>query len=290
MDQPFSVTPPSPLIGIGFRIPIARWTLTNLHEFDVLEVIVDHYINGGELARRIIRNLVGRIPLVLHGVGLSIGTDVPLDDRYVDAVVQAIQDLETPSYSEHLAWTKVPGVDLANLLPIPKTFATAEMLIRKIERLQTHLPVPFVMENISYVFDFPDAEMSDIEFFNLLFRETGVGMLLDVENLFVNSRNHDFDPQLFLDELPEGVVRGIHVAGGPVVHRPYLDAPFHADSHSQQAPEEALDLLAYALGKQSPETIILERDSGYDQGNELIADVARIRERVTESGSTRNPR
>ena len=76
-------------------------------------------------------------------------------------------------------------------------------------------------------------------------------------------------------------------AGGP----PALPRrPFHADSHSQQAPEEALDLLAHALGKQSPETIILERDSGYDQGDELIADVARIRERVTESGSTRNPR
>ena len=114
------------MVGIGFRVPIVKWTLANLQMFDVLEVTVDHYIKGGERARRAIRNLVGRIPLVLHGVGLSIGTDVPLEDDYVDAVARAIDDLEPLSYSEHLAWTKVPGIDIANLLPV-----------RRHERLQT---------------------------------------------------------------------------------------------------------------------------------------------------------
>ena len=89
------------------------------------------------------------------------------------------------------------------------------MLIPKIERLQSRLPVPFSLENISYVFDFPDGEMSDGEFFNLLFRETGVGMLLDVENLFVNSHNHGIDPQGFLDELPESVVTGVRRKRSP---------------------------------------------------------------------------
>lgn len=211
----------SPSVGLGFRIPIARWTLANLDQFDVLEVTVDHYIRGGESARKAIRNLVGRIPLVLHDVGLSLGTDVSLDEEYLDNVAGAIEDLKTPSYSEHLAWTKVPGLDLANLLPVPKTRAVADMLIPKIEKVQAHLPVPFSLENISYVFDFPDAEMSDAEFFNLLLRETGVGMLLDVENLFVNSRNHGIDPWRFLDELPEGVVTEVHAARGPLVRRSY---------------------------------------------------------------------
>ena len=271
----------SPLIGIGFRIPIARWTLANLHRFDVLEVTVDHYIRGGEYARKAIRNLVDRIPLVLHGVGLSIGTDVPLDEEYLDSVCEAIEDLKVPSYSEHLAWTKVPGIDLANLLPVPKTRAVADMLIPKIEKVQARLPVPFSLENISYVFDFPDAEMSDAEFFNLLFRETGVGMLLDVENLFVNAHNHGIDPRAFLDELPESVVTGVHAAGGPLVRRPYLDEPFYADNHSRQVPEQALDLLGYALCRQHPQTIILERDNDYEKGDEILADVARLREQAT---------
>ena len=277
----------SPMIGIGFRVPISRWTLTNLHRFNVLEVTVDHYIRGADYTRRAIGNLVDRIPLVLHGVGLSIGTDVPLDDEYLDAVCEAIEDLKIPSYSEHLAWTKVPGIDLANLLPVPKTRAVADMLIPKIRQVQARLPVPFSLENISYLFDFPDAEMSDAEFFNLLFRETGVGMLLDVENLFVNSHNHGIDPRAFLNELPEGVVTGVHAAGGPLVRRPYLDEPFYADNHSRQVPEQALELLGYALQRQHPQTIILERDNDYEKGDELLADVARLREQAARAAAMR---
>ena len=269
------------MVGIGFRAPIARWTMVHLHRFDVLEVTVDHYIRGGERVRRAIRNLVGRVPLVLHGVGLSIGTDVPLDDDYVDDVIGAIDDLEPLSYSEHLAWTKVPGIDIANLLPVPRTRAAADMLIPKIEILQKRLPIPFSLENISYVFDFPNPEMDDAAFFNLLFRETGVGLLLDVENLHVNSRNHGVDAQEFLDALPEGVVTGVHAAGGPEVDRPYLDVPALADNHSHPVPEEALDLLTCALRRQRPETVILERDNGLENGEEILSDVIRIRERIS---------
>lgn len=280
-------TSTSPLIGIGFRVPIVRWTLANLDRFDVLEVTVDHYVKGGEYARKAIRGLVDRIPLVLHGVGLSIGTDAPLDQEYLDGVVEAIEDLKTPSYSEHLAWTKAPGIDLANLLPVPRNRAAADMLVPKIRQVQARLPVPFSIENISYVFDFPDGEMSDAEFFNLLFRETGVGMLLDVENLYVNSRNHGFDPRSFLDELPEGVVTDVHAAGGPLVHRPYLDAPFHADDHSHPVPQETLGLLEHALLRQRPRTVILERDNGYEQGEELLTDVARLREQAARAAALR---
>ena len=269
------------LVGIGFRAPIARWTLAYLHRFDVLEITVDHYIRGGERVRGAIRNLVGRVPLVLHGVGLSIGTDVPLDDGYVDDVVGAIDDLEPLSYSEHLAWTKVPGIDIANLLPVPRTRAAADMLIPKIEHLQKRLPVPFALENISYVFDFPDQEMDDAAFFNLLFRETGVGLLLDVENLHVNSRNHGVDAHGFLGALPEGVVTGVHAAGGPEVDRPYLDAPALADNHSHPVPEEALNLLTSALRRQRPETVILERDNDLENGDEILSDLTRIRERIS---------
>ena len=284
-----SLSSASPLIGIGFRVPIARWTLANLHRFDILEITVDHYIKGGEYARKAILNLVDRIPLVLHGVGLSIGTDAPLDEGYLDEVAEAVEDLKTPSYSEHLAWTKVPGIDIANLLPVPKTRAAADMLIPKIRQVQARLPVPFSIENISYVFDFPDAEMSDAEFFNLLFRETGAGMLLDVENLFVNSQNHGIDPHAFLEALPEAVVTDVHAAGGPVIRRPYLDEPFHADNHSSQVPEQALDLLGHALRRQRPRTVILERDNDIDRGEELLADVARIRRQAAHAAVGERP-
>ena len=271
------------MVGAGFRIAIADWIYGHLDHFDVLEVTVDHYMRGGQRARRAIRGLKDRIPIVLHGVGLSLGTDAPLDDAYVEDVRRAINDLEPLSYSEHLAWTKVPGIDLANLLPVPKTRAAAEMLLPKIERLRKLLPVPFALENISYVFDFPEAEMDDASFFNLLHRETGVELLLDVENLYVNERNHGADARGFLDALPEGVVRGVHAAGGPEVDRPYLAGPALADNHSHAVPEEALDLLEYALLRQRPETVILERDSRLEHGDEILADVERIRECVVRA-------
>ena len=271
------------MVGAGFRIAIADWIYGHLDHFDVLEVTVDHYMRGGQRARRAIRGLKDSIPIVLHGVGLSLGTDAPLDDAYVEDVRRAINDLEPLSYSEHLAWTKVPGIDLANLLPVPKTRAAAEMLLPKIERLRKLLPVPFALENISYVFDFPEAEMDDASFFNLLHRETGVELLLDVENLYVNERNHGADARGFLDALPEGVVRGVHAAGGPEVDRPYLAGPALADNHSHAVPEEALDLLEYALLRQRPETVILERDSRLEHGDEILADVERIRECVVRA-------
>src|SRR5271166_3096119 len=135
-------------LGIGYRCAIAQWTRANLHRFDVLEVTVDHYIHGGAAQREQILDLVGRIPLTAHGVGLSIGTDVPLDLAYLDEVAAIVDRLKAPAYSEHLAFTRVPGRDLANLLPLPRTEAVAASIIDKVRTVQSRIPVPFLLENI----------------------------------------------------------------------------------------------------------------------------------------------
>jgi uncharacterized protein (UPF0276 family) len=266
-----------PAVGIGFRLQIAPWIRDNLSKFDVLEITVDHYMHGGDEARAVIEDLVSHIPLVAHGVGLSIGTDVPVDEVYLEQVARTIEDLKMPSFSEHLAWTKAPGIDLANLLPLPKNNRVAESIIEKIRFVQSYLSVPFSLENISYVFDYPDSVLTDAEFFNLIIRETGVGMLLDVENLYVNSVNHKFDPNEFLDALPPGIVSGVHVAGGPVVSRSYLDRPVWVDSHSDLIPDRVLTLLDRVLDGHRPETIVLERDNDVEDVDEISNDVERIR-------------
>src|SRR6202008_3726146 len=113
--------------------------------------------------------------------------------------------------------------------------------------VQARIPVPFLLENISYVFEWPDSKMSDAEFLNLICRETSVGLLLDIENLFLNAANHRFDAQAFLDDLSPGLVREIHMAGGTTVHDARLPGPFLADSHSHPIPPETLDLLDRVL-------------------------------------------
>jgi hypothetical protein len=172
--NPISIGNAKAAVGLGFRFEIASWTKDHLDQFDVPEITVDHYIYGSHEAKAVLRDLVGRVPLVAHGVGLSIGTDLLLDEAYLEKVAQTLVDLKMPSYSEHLAWTKALEVDLANLLPVPRTHQVANSLIEKIRFVQSYISVPFSLENISYVFDFSDSYLSDAEFFNLIFMETAI--------------------------------------------------------------------------------------------------------------------
>jgi len=270
----------SPSIGLGYRPPIANWTRENLDQFDVLEITVDHCIAGGKVVQSAIFNLVGQIPLLAHGIGLSIGTDVPLDVGYLDQVAAVVERLQAPAYSEHLAFTRVPGRSLGNLLPVPKTEAIAEQIIAKVRTVQSRIPVPFMLENITYLFEWPDSDMSDADFINLICRETGAGLLLDIENLYLNSRNHGFDPYEFLDALPDGLVQEIHVAGGITVREDYLEHPFFADTHSHPVPDAVLELLDRVLERHTPRAVVLERDDRLHAVDEILDDLARIRSRI----------
>jgi hypothetical protein len=275
-----------PSIGIGYRWSIDEWTRDNLAQFDVLEVTVDHGIYGGARQRVAIEGLVGRVKLTAHGVGLSIGTDMPLDLAYLDRVAEIVDRLQAPAYSEHLAFTRVPGRDLANLLPLPRTTAVAKTIIAKVRTVQSRVPVPFLLENIANVFEWPDSTLTEAEFLGLICRETGAGILLDVENLRVNAHNHGIDARAFLDALPAGSVKEMHVAGGITWQgRGGRDRPFLADSHSHPASAGALDLLEHALLRQTPAAIVLERDDRLDAVEEILADVARIRARLTSPGT-----
>jgi uncharacterized protein (UPF0276 family) len=271
-----------PAIGIGFRSAIADWTRANLDCFDVLEITVDHCILGGTALRSEIFDLVGRIPLSAHGIGLSIGTDGPLDMAYLDQVAEVVERLKAPAFSEHLAFTRASGRELANLLPVPKTEQVAESIVQKVRTVQRVISVPFLLENISYMFEWPDSQLTDAEFLNLICRETGAGLLLDLENLYLNAANHGLDPYGFLHDLTSGLVQEVHLAGGATLSDGSLRPPFLADTHSHPVPEQALDLLEHMLVRQDPHFIILERDQRLDAINEILEDMARIRARVAQ--------
>lgn len=266
-----------PAVGIGYRAAIDEWTRGNLHYFDVLEITVDHCIDAAASKRSAIFDLVGRIPLTAHGIGLSIGTDIPIDPHYLDRVAAVVERLKAPAYSEHLAFTRTPGRDLANLLPLPQTEAVAEAIVSKIRTIRSHIGVPFLLENISYLFSWPDSKLSDAEFLDLICRETGTGLLLDIENLYLNACNHGFDPHEFLERLPPGLVKEIHMAGGTVVRDERLGQPIMADSHDHPVPDEAFRLLDRVLERHAPDAIVLERDDRLDAADEIISDVRRIR-------------
>jgi uncharacterized protein (UPF0276 family) len=130
------------------------------------------------------------------------------------------------------------------------------------------------------MFEWPDSKLSDAEFLNLICRESGARLLLDVENVYLNAKNHGFDPYEFLDALAAGLVEEVHMAGGITVREEFLEQPFLVDSHSHPIPDEALELLDHVLSRQDPSFIVLERDDRLDAVDEILDDVARIRARV----------
>src|SRR5262249_19748714 len=134
-----------PAVGIGYRSAIDRWTRQNLDRFDVLEITIDHCLYRGTRVRSAIFALVNQIPLTAHGIGLSLGTEAPLDLGYLDQVAEIVDRLRAPAYSEHLAFTRVPGRDLAALLPLPQTEEVAEAVIAKILTVQSRVPAPFLL-------------------------------------------------------------------------------------------------------------------------------------------------
>ena len=277
----------APAVGFSYRLQLHPWIVERRALFDVLEVTLDHYFWAGPAYRETIETLVEHVPLVAHGIGLSIGTDAPLDMDYLDRVAAAIDRLGMPYYSEHIAFTRVPGRDLANLLPLPRTAAVANQLIERVRVVQARVPVPLLLENITYYFDYPDAEMDDAAFFNRIFRETGAAMLLDVENLHVNAVNHGFDPLAFLDALDAGAVKALHLAGGDTYKggdwgEPVVE-PTLVDTHDRPLRPDTIDLLAEVLARHKPHTVILERDRRLDAASELaeiVADLESIRAAV----------
>lgn len=287
--EPTGTAALQPRIGIGYRHGIDGWIRANLPRFDVLEITLDHCLAGSKASRAAIFDLVGQIPLTAHGIGLSIGTGAPLDVAYLDTIAVLLDRLRAPAYSEHLAFTRVPGRELGNLLPLPRTQAVAESIIAKVKTVQARIPVPFLLENITYMFDWPDSELTDAEFLTLICRETGAGLLLDLENLYLNSSNHGFDAHAFLDALPAGLVREIHIAGGMAVSEPFLSRPLLVDTHSYPVPAEALALLDRTLLRQAPAAIVVERDDRIEATDEIIADVDAIRDRVAARSLSGSP-
>jgi uncharacterized protein (UPF0276 family) len=257
-------------VGLGYRFPLHQHIVDHLDKFDTLEIVVDNYLTATDRQARRIEEISTQIPLVCHGIGLSIGTAQEPDQRYIEAVGKAIEKLAMPYYSEHLAFTNVPGMNLSELLSLPRTEEAAEYVIENIKVVQAMIPVPFLLENTTFYFDYPEADFTESEFMNLICQETGSKMLFDVENLYVNSVNFKYDPLPYIDALPVSKVAALHLAGGHKVDH------FLVDDHGHKVPDRVIELTEYTLERLSPDVIILERDNNLLPFENLLVDIDRI--------------
>jgi uncharacterized protein len=185
---------------------------------------------------------LGEIPCVFHGIGLSIGSGLPLDMEHLEQVADAADHYKPLWYSEHLAAFRVGESDQTRIhagvgLPVPFDTPTLHQLVPKMSTVVGHLGIPVLLENSAIYVEVPDNEMTEAHFLNRLCEETGAGVLLDLHNLMVNEVNLGWDGERYLDELDLSQVLEVHVAGGEMLGRWYTDA------HSGACPERVFELL-----------------------------------------------
>ena len=257
--------------GLGLRPPHYTAILDSAPDVDWFEVITETYLVGGGRPLHFLDAIRARYPVVMHGVSLSIGSAAPLDLGYVAAVRRLAERCEPEWISDHLCWTGTDGANLHDLLPLPYTPEALAHLGPRIERVQELLGRPLVLENVSSYVSYSSSAMSEWEFLSALVERTGCRLLLDVNNVYVSSRNHGFDARKFLDGVPVESVQQFHIAG-------HLDLGTHViDTHDHPVRDEVWELYAHAVRRFGPVSTLLERDDNIPPLEELVAELGRAR-------------
>ncbi|WP_203863030.1 DUF692 domain-containing protein [Plantactinospora mayteni] len=251
-------------------------------EIDWLEIVTDGFLDDPDGLREL-RRLNEVFPIVPHSLEMSVGSVEPLDDDYLRGVAAVADAVDAPWVSDHLCFTRENGIELGSLAPVQRTRQNARRIAERAQRIQELLGRRLLLENITYYLDLP-GELTEAEMIAEVMRHCDCGILLDLNNLAINARNHGFDPVEFLAALPLDRVEQVHLAGSVPVGDPDLQ---QIDTHDAQVSAEVLELLAHLLDRQPVKGILLERDDGFpDDFEEIVRDLRQARE-IMLSGSPR---
>src|ERR1700756_4900013 len=200
-------------LGVGLRTVHFDYILRNHPRVDWFEVISENFMDSGGRPRYVLEQIAERYPVVMHGVSPSIGRNEPLNFEYLEKL-KPLADAVRPRWiSDHLCWTGVAGLNAHDLLPIPLNEQTLRHVDARIRTVQDFLGRPLVLENPSTYVTFADSTMSEWEFIRRMAEDTDCGLLLDVNNVYVSSVNHDFDPAEYIRGVPHHRVVQFHLAG-----------------------------------------------------------------------------
>jgi uncharacterized protein (UPF0276 family) len=200
-------------LGIGLRTVHFDHILKNEPAVDWFEVISENFMDSQGRPRFVLEQIAERYPIVMHGVSLSIGSTEPLDFDYLRKLKTLASDVRALWVSDHVCWTGVAGINTHDLLPLPYNEESLRHVVARIRIVQDLLERPIILENPSSYVTFTDSTMSEAEFMVRLANDSECGLLLDVNNVFVSARNHDFDPVEYLRMMPHERVVQMHLAG-----------------------------------------------------------------------------
>lgn len=258
--------------GLGLRTEHYRDFVDAPQDVDWLEILSENYLVSGGKPLHFLDTIRRDYPMVMHGVSLSIGGSDPLDKEYLRQLQSLIRRVEPAWVSDHLCWTGHNQVNLHDLMPLPYTQAALAHLAPRIAEVQDFLGRPLLLENVSSYVHFRASEMSEWEFIRELVARTGCELLLDVNNIYVSSVNHGFDPRQFINAMPRAAVRQIHLAG----HEDHGD--YIIDTHDHPVCDAVWDLYAYTIARLGAVPTMIERDDNIPPLAELVAELNAARQ------------
>jgi uncharacterized protein (UPF0276 family) len=259
-------------VGLGYRRPFRSGLFEHRDRVDFLEITIEHFLDPDEETSRELDLLRRHFPLIPHGLNLSLGTAEGLDPATLDRYAELVEKLRPPWWSEHIACTRAGGLEIGHLSPLPRSREAVAALCANIAKARRRIPVPLLLENITWEVDVPGAEMAEGEFIAEVLDRSGCGLLLDVTNLYANATNHGFDPRTWLDCIPPDRAVQLHFVGGR------WEGGHYVDSHSAPAPEPVWDLMRDILARFPVKGVILERDEEIPPFGDLLPELDRARE------------
>jgi len=200
-------------LGLGLRTVHYPHILEHRPPVDWFEIISENFMDSQGRPRHILRQIAERYPIVMHGVSLSIGSSDPLNFDYLARLRTLAREVDARWVSDHVCWTGVAGINTHDLLPLPMNEESLRHVVERIRIVQDFLERPLVLENPSTYVGFQCSTMSEWEFLTRLATEADCGLLLDVNNVYVSSVNHDFDPEEYIRSIPHQRVVQFHIAG-----------------------------------------------------------------------------
>lgn len=244
-------------IGVGLRSEHYEEIFNQKPRIDWFEIISENYMISGGKAIECLEKILAHYPVVQHGVSLSIGSPSPLDFDYLKKLKLLAKKTKTPWISDHLCWGHLPGAHFHDLLPLPYTKNVVDYVSEKARIVQDFLEIPFALENLSSYVTFKMDEMTEWQFYSEIVERADIYMMLDINNIYVSSRNHGFNPSDYYKNIPLNRVIQIHLAG----HRDFGD--YILDTHDQRVCNEVWQLYAEIYSLTGGVSTLLEWDDNY---------------------------
>ncbi len=257
--------------GAGLRNKHYSFILSEWPKIDWFEAVTENFMDTGGKPLQVLTDIRQHYPVALHGVSLSIGTTDPLDQTYLKKLKELVQRIEPFVVSDHLCWTGVGGDSLHDLLPLPFTEEAIRHVVERVEKVQSFLDRKILLENVSTYVTYKHSVIAEWEFLVEVSRRSGCGILLDLNNIYVNSVNHQFDPMDYLKAVPGEWVGQFHLAG-------HTDkGGYLFDTHSASVIENVWKIYQQALDLYGPVSTLIEWDEAIPDFDKLNQEVEKAR-------------